>query len=238
MTVEDMTVFVLVHSPSVGPATWHPVAQRLRAAGHRALVPSLLAVGDGEPPYWPRVVTAVSASLAGLEDDQPIVLAAHSNAGVFVPALVAGLTRPVACCIFADATVPDASGRTPVAEEEFLPFLRGLAGPDGRLPRWTDWWEDEDLTSLFPDQHTRQVVTAEQPRLPLRYYQESVPVPAGWDDRPCAYLMFSSAYEDQAARARERGWPVRTDHGEHLHQVVSPDSVSRALADLANSPRR
>jgi hypothetical protein len=231
-----MTVFVLVHSPSVGPATWQPVAERLTASGHQALVPSLLNVGDGEPPYWPRVVAAVRAGLTGVAGNQPIVLVVHSNAGVFAPVLVDGLAQPVASCIFADATVPEAAGSTPLAEEEFLPFLRGLAGPDGRLPQWTDWWSEEDVAPMFPDDQVRQVVTAEQPRLPLAYYQEQVPVPAGWDHRPGGYLLFSPAYAGQADQARARGWPVRTTEGEHLHQVVDPDAVSLALLDLGNSP--
>jgi hypothetical protein len=228
-----MAVFVLVHSPSVGPATWQPVAQRLRDAGHQALVPSLLTVGDGEPAYWPRVVAAVATALDGLDADQPVVLVAHSNAGVFIPVIADGIAQPVECTIFADATVPAASGSTPVAEQEFLPFLRGLTGPDGRLPQWTDWWQDADVAPMFPDQRTRQIVTAEQPRLPLRYYLEKVPAPAGWDDGRCAYLMFSAGYEAEASQARERGWPARTLPGEHLHQVVDPGGVSRALLDLA-----
>jgi hypothetical protein len=228
-----MTFFVLVHSPAVGPATWQPVAQRLRARGHQAIVPSLLSVSDGEPPYWPRVVAAVRASLAEVDASQPVTLVAHSNAGVFVPVLADGLDQPVECCIFADATVPAASGSTPVAEEEFAAVLRGLAGPDGILPRWSDWWGDADLSSLFPDQRTRDMVTAEQPRLPLRYFEQSVPAPAGWDDRRCGFVLFSAGYEHEADQARERGWPVRTVSGEHLHQVVDPGGVGRALAELA-----
>jgi hypothetical protein len=232
-----MTVFMLVHSPSVGPATWQPVAERLTKAGHDVLVPSLLEVGEGEPPYWPRVVTAVSAGVAGLAANQPVALVVHSNAGVFAPVLVGGLAQPVTTCLFADATVPPATGSTPLAEEEFLPFLRGLSGPDGRLPQWTDWWSEDDVAPMFADEQFRRVVTAEQPRLPLAYYQERVPAPAGWDHRPCGYLMFSAAYQADADRARERGWPVRITPGEHLHQIVDPDAVSLALIDLASSAR-
>jgi hypothetical protein len=230
-----MSLFVLVHSPSVGPSSWTPVAQRLRAAGREVTVPSLLAVGEGGPPYWPRVVAAVADGLAGHDPGQPVVLVAHSNAGVFIPVIADGVGRPVQCSIFADATVPAASDRTPMVPDEFLPFLRGLAGPDGRLPRWTDWWDEPDVASMFPDPRVREVVTAEQPRLPLDYYLEQVPVPAGWDNHPCGYLLFGPPYEKQAALARERGWPVRSVPGEHLHQVVEPGQVTRALLELADS---
>ena len=70
-------------------------------------------------------------------------------------------------------------------------------------------------------------------RCRLAYYQEQVPVPAGWDDHRCAYVQFSSAYDAPAAEARRRGWDVRLLPGEHLHQVVDPDAVARTLLDLA-----
>jgi len=231
-----MAVFVLVHSPSVGPATWEPVAGRLADAGERVVVPSLLSVGDGPPPYWQRVVAAVADSLSGLDRAEPLILVAHSNAGVFVPALVSGLDHPVARCVFADATVPALDGSTPMAPEDFLPFLRGVAGPDGRLPRWTDWWDEADTASLYPDARTRAAITAQEPRLPLDYYLEQVPAPAGWADRGCGYLMFSAGYENEAGLARRLGWPVRTVPGEHLHQIVDPDAVSRGIRELAGSP--
>jgi hypothetical protein len=51
------------------------------------------------------------------------------------------------------------------------------------------------VAPLFPDQATRQAVTAEQPRLPLAYYEALVPVPTGWDAQPCAYLLFGPPYD-------------------------------------------
>lgn len=49
-------IFVLVHSPSVGPSTWHPVAEHLTAAGYQVRVPSLLHIGADAPPFWPNYV--------------------------------------------------------------------------------------------------------------------------------------------------------------------------------------
>jgi hypothetical protein len=227
-----MPAFVLVHSPSVGPATWQPVADRLSAAGNAAVVPSLLAVADGEPPYWPLIAAAVLAALGDVGQRQPLVLVVHSNAGIFVPVIAQRLDRPLACVIFADATIPGPGEVTPMAEEEFLPFLRGITGPDGRLPRWTDWWDEADVSPMFPDPRTRTVVSSEQPRLPLGYYLERVPAPDGWAGH-CAYLMFSEGYAEQAAQARQRGWPVQVVPGGHLHQIVDPDAVADTLIDLA-----
>jgi hypothetical protein len=228
-----MAYFLLVHSPSVGPATWQPVAERLRESGHQAAVPSLLTVAASGPPFWPRVVGAVRSGLPAADPREPLVLVAHSNAGLFVPVIADGLGWPVACTIFADAAVPGREGETPLAPDSFLRFLRGLAGPDGRLPRWTDWWEEADVAPMFPSQQARDTVTREQPRLPLAYYRERVPVPAGWDKCRCCYLRFSAAYRAEEAEARERGWPVRVVPGEHLHQIVDPRAVTGAVLALA-----
>jgi pimeloyl-ACP methyl ester carboxylesterase len=229
------TTFVLIHSPSVGPRTWQPVAHRLAELGWEAAVPSLLHVTDGGPPFWPRVVDAVRAGLDP-EQSQGVVLVAHSNAGLFIPVVSAALPGRVRGCIFVDAALPPASGSAPVAPPELLALLRDKAS-DGLLPRWTDWWDEEAVAPLFPDQRTRQAVSEEQPRLPLSYYEASVPAPVGWDAQPCAYLLFGPPYNELADEARERGWIVQQLPGRHLHQLVDPDGVARLLLAIADQMR-
>ncbi|WP_051127056.1 MULTISPECIES: alpha/beta hydrolase [unclassified Streptomyces] len=223
-------VFVLVHSPSVGPSTWHPVAGRLAAAGHETRVPSLLRVGDGDPPFWPRVVDAVRRDLLDVPAQQPLVLVAHSNAGLFLPAIRTALGRPVIGSVFVDAALPARSGQTPVAPPELLELLRPMA-VNGRLPRWTDWWDEADVAPMFSDPVTRRTVVEEQPCLPLSYYEQCVPVPEGWDDHPCSYVLFGPPYDDLAAEARARGWRVTHLPGAHLHQLVDPEGTARLLTE-------
>jgi hypothetical protein len=246
-----MALFILVHSPSVGPRTWSAVAAYLRDAGHPVVVPSLLGVGTGGPPFWPRVAAEVSAQVeaardqssganiqhGGTTEPEQIVLVAHSNAGVFVPVIHRALVRPVACTVLVDATMPALRDATPMVPQEFLPLLRGLAGPDGLLPRWTDWWDEPDVAAMFPDPTVRADVTVEQPQLPLAYYEEQVPVPPGWDDRPCGYLEFGEPYDAEAREAQRRGWTVRSLPGQHLHQLVDPGGVARILLDIAGLPQ-
>lgn len=198
-------------------------------------MPSLLSVADGGAPYWPRAVAAVRDALAKADTSQPAVLVPHSNAGLFLPLIAKGLEHPLAGTVFADASIPADSQVTTAAEEEFLPFLRGLADRDGVLPRWTDWWPDQDVAAMLPEPDVRRVIVAEQPRLPLDYYVQEIPQPRQWAASPCAYLLFSAAYTEMANRARERGWPVAVTEGEHLHQVVDPDAVAAALIDLTGS---
>jgi hypothetical protein len=232
-------LFVLIHSPSVGPATWTPVAGELARRGQVAVVPSLLLVGAGEPPAWRHVAAAVADALAGVPPDRPVALVAHSNAGLFIPVVRRAVRQPVAASVFVDALLPAARGATPVANEEFLGFLRGIVRPDGLLPRWTDWWDEVDIAPMFPDDETRRVVSDEQPRLPLSYYEQAVPVPGGWADHPCAYLLFApAAYQAMADEARARGWSVRHVPGEHLHQIVDPSAVADELISLVGAAAR
>ena len=228
-------VFVLVHSPSVGPLTWGPVADALDMRQHESLVPSLLDVADAGPPFWPRVVEVVNAAMSRLDQYQCVLLVAHSNAGLFMPLLVTHAVRPLRCCLFVDAALPARAGQTPVAPTELLDFLRGKV-TDGRLPPWTEWWDEEDVAPLFTDAATRAAVTAEEPRLPFGYYEQSVPVPTGWDDDvACGYLLFGPPYDEVAADARSRGWLVEELAGQHLHQLVDPDATANRLITMADS---
>ncbi|WP_214109491.1 alpha/beta hydrolase [Acrocarpospora catenulata] len=221
--------FVLVHSPSVGPATWRAVAEELRARGRRVVVPSLVDIGAGAPPYWPRVVDeVVAAAPAG-----PIALVAHSNAGLFMPLMVEALRGQIAVCLFVDAALPPRTGSVAAAEPEHLAFLGALADSDGILPRWTDWWPDEAIAQLVPDDVLRREVIAEQPRLPLAYYTQNIPVPAKWDHVRGAYLWFSEPYARAAKEADERGWPVARIPGDHLHQLVAPADIAAWLVNAA-----
>jgi hypothetical protein len=229
-------LFVLVHSPSVGPATWMPVAKRLTALGHTARVPVLTAVGDGGPPFWPSVVDGVLGHLADVPPEQPVVLVVHSNAGLFLPLIRRAVRQPVLACVFVDAAMPARGGQTAVAPDEGLRMLRGLVDSDGLLPQWTEWWDEADVAPMFPDPATRRLVSGEQPRLPLSYYEQSIPVPADWDDCPVvAYVVFGPPYDAQVEQARERGWAVFHLPGAHLHQIVEPDAVADLILSTALS---
>jgi hypothetical protein len=104
---------------------------------------------------------------------------------------------------------------------------------NGLLPRWTDWWADEDVAPMFPDAQTKRRVTDEQPYLPLSYYEQKIPIEPGWSKTPSGYLLFSAPYAEVAEQARGRGWPVLQVPGEHLHMVVEPDRVGSALIELS-----
>ena len=175
-------------------------------------------------------------ALRGFDEALPpgrdLVLVPHSNSGLYVPALAA--ERRVVAAVFVDAGVPAfEGGAAALAPPAFLDFLATLADDTGVLPPWTRWWPDDDTAGLFPSRAAREQVEWEQHRLPMAYFRDSVPVPAGWaDDLRCGYLAFGETYADERRRAAEAGWPTRTLEGRHLHQLVAPDAVAAAVTDL------
>lgn len=88
---------------------------------------------------------------------------------------------------------------------------------------------------MFPDPVTRRTVIEEQPSLPLSFYEHEIPVPDGWEDHSCSYLLFGPPYDAEAAEARDRGWRVAHLPGAHLHQIIDPPATARHLIDLAIS---
>jgi hypothetical protein len=226
--------FELLHSPSVGPATWEPVAAHLRAQDVNVAVPDLRSVSEADPPYWREVVQRARDGLRDVPAENALVLCAHSNAGLFLPVVAASLDRPVAAFIFVDASLPPNRGAADMVPAEYLSALR-LKATDGRVQKWTEWFEEPEVAALFPDGETRRRITDEQRALPLAYYEEAVPVPEGWTDIPSGYLLFGPPYDSLAAEARRRGWPLKQVPGQHLHMVVDPEAVAGALSDLASS---
>lgn len=214
----------LVPSPLLGPAVWQRVARVLVAHGRSVTLP---------PPYL-RLTSpddVLDQLLDAAPTGEPLVLALHSNAGLYAAALAA--ERDVRGLVFVDAGLPADAPTTPTAPEQFRAFLSGLADADGVLPGWTQWWDSEDLDGLFPDDAARRAVEGEQARLPLSYFDAAVlPSPAGWADLPAAYVAFGDAYAAEAADAASRGWPVARLRGGHLHPLVAPDEVAGVLEGL------
>jgi hypothetical protein len=107
-----------------------------------------------------------------------------------------------------------------------------MADAEGWLPPWSQWWGDEALAEILPDPGMRRAFAADCPRLPLAIFTEVHPPAPPWSAAPAAYLQLSEAYEDQAARARELGWPVARRLSHHLALLTEPGLVATALCEL------
>jgi hypothetical protein len=231
-------LFVLVHAPVLGPASWSPVAGELARRDHRVCVPSLTGFSTDGPPYTARLLRQVQAQIRqALRPAERLVLVVHSGAGVFAPYLAAGLGGAGVTVIFADAGLPPEDGQGRVIDEAFLPFVRDLAD-GGLVPPWPQWWPAAELAPLFPDLATRARVSREAVPLPLAFFEEMLPpLPEDWRSCRCAFLRFSEGYQEPARQAAARGWPVRELPGEHLHMLVAPAAVAEAITSLAGPPQ-
>jgi hypothetical protein len=226
--------FVLVHSPIVGPDTWHLVAAELTARARRVVVPELS--DDGHSPLWRQQVAAVVGHVAeGLPAGERLVLAAHSGAGQLLGHIGAELRdrgyRPVGY-LHVDAGV--ATGGTSRLEQlrveapGFADELESLFERGERFPAWSD----ELLTALVPDPHRRRTLVAGIRRQPFDYWTEEIP-PDPSDDTPHGVLLLSGGYGATEAVARREGWPIRDlAAGNHFHLLVDPGAVADELLAL------
>lgn len=165
-----------------------PVARALERRGRHVGVPSLLGVADAPRPQWrhcPEAVRAASEHIA-----EPLVLVGHSGAGPLLPAIADALPREVGALIFVEAFLPPTTGSAPLGPPPFMEQLRALASDSVPAP-WSTWFGEEGVRGLVPDARLRGPLEQEMPRLPLAYFEASVPAPTGWDGRPCGYLLFS-----------------------------------------------
>ncbi len=232
-------LIVLMHAPALGPASWRPVAGELARGGHAVIVPELAGFAGGGPPYAPRLIGlcagAVRAAAGRLPDGRAerVVLVPHSGAGVFAPHVAAAAAAADVVTVYADAGLPGRAEPGRVVDAGFLSYLREMAS-GGMVPPWHEWWPGTDLSELFPDEAVRAAVLADARPLPLAFYQELLPpLPAGPPEAAAAYLLFSEGYQQAAAEARRRGWPVTELAGGHLHMLTSPASVAAAIIWLA-----
>jgi hypothetical protein len=227
-----VSLFVLIHSPLVGPLTWLPVQQPLAAGGHDVVIPRLKIDGKEFPHYWQQHVHDVIVGIhaQGIQPDHPLVLVGHSGAGVLLPVVAEALENPVTVYIFVDSDLPQPNrSRLDLfdAPDEAQSFRQ--AAVDGLLPTWTE----EHLREAIPDDDLRTRFVAELQPMPLAVYEEAIPVPANWPDAPCAYLLFSPVYNSAAQKARRAGWNYLELPGQHFHMLVQPDTIAQALIDIA-----
>jgi hypothetical protein len=212
--------WLLVHPPLLGPAVLGPLAGELRRRGADVVVPDLRAAVADAAGWVDRWVAAAAA--AGPAHG----VVGFSGAGVTLPAVAVAVGAPRV--VWVDALMPARTGAT-VADDE----IRALVAPlvhDGRIADWTTWWGPDALAELVPDAALRAAILADGHRLPADFYDVAVPVPDSWPEDGARYVQLSPAYDDAAAEARNRGWPVAGGpDGEHLDVATDPVRVADLL---------
>jgi len=231
MPMPTAPVFVLIHSPLVGALTWQPVADLLEARGFPVVVPSLVGVVDGGPPYYPKLASRVAEVVHAKGLAEPLILVAHSGAGALVPSVAVACDGKVEAAVLVDAILPHPGvSWLDSAGPEWRERLRTLAA-DSWLPPWDQWFPPGTLDALLPDPDRCSDFIAELPRLPLAYFEERAPL---IPDLPARYgfLQLSDAYQDVAEEAQRRGWPTLREPADHLAMLTRPEMILDRLAQL------
>lgn len=100
--------YVLIPGAWHGGWAWHPVARRLRAAGHHAIALTLPGLAAGDDPRELRLADAVDFVVHEIErrDLTGVVLVAHSWGGIPVTGAAYRIPQRIAGTVFHSAFVP------------------------------------------------------------------------------------------------------------------------------------
>jgi len=213
----------------MGPLTWTQVAEALRTRSVTVCLPELRDDPASSRPFWQQQAESAARALANLPAGQPLILVGHSGAGALLPAIRQALGRRVAGYVFVDAGLPvDGQSRLATFGYEQASFREFLAA-GGRFPNWTL----ADLQEIVPDPALAARLAADLRPRALPFWDEPIPVFAGWPDAPGAYLLLTETYRRAADQARALGWPVRELPAGHFHMLVEPEAVAQAVLELA-----
>lgn len=228
------SIYVLIHSPLVGPLTWKLVADELRQRNIEVLVPTLIDSPDSKKSYWEQHAEAVSETLAQVPQNRPLTLVAHSGAGPLLPVIRELLPNPINGYVFVDAGLPrDQATRLDLMNsedsgwaKEFQAYLEG----GGSFPNWSF----EDLQEILPDEKLRAQMVAELHPRALDFFTEPIPVFKGWPDALCVYILFSEPYKRAAVEARKADWPTYELETGHFHMLVDAKAVTDLIVDAVD----
>jgi hypothetical protein len=173
---------------------------------------------------WQAFADSVAAQVG-----RDAVLVGHSGAGPLLPQIRERAGRITDALVFVDAGVPPEVGEADLMPDEILAELRPMT-TDGMLPPWSDWFGPGVMQELIPER--RAIVSGELPRLPLSYFEDSVPMPAGWARSKCGFVQLSDPYAADAAQAARRGWPVLRRPGAHLDIVTRPALLADTIVTV------
>ena len=240
-------LLIAVHSPLVGPATWQPVAELLRGRGqgqsrgrYDVMVPSLHGIAAGPGPYARRIADQVARTVPDNDEHRgEIVLAGHSGAGAYLPAIADALTNAlggrVIGAAFVDARLPRPGlSDFDASPPDFREALDAMA-VDGMLPPWNQWFPPELVPELIPQAQQRKAFLAELHPIALAYFEEPMPDTVLPSETQCLYLQLSEGYQEQADRAEALGWPTSRLAADHLAVLTDPEPVADFLSEFVET---
>lgn len=221
---------------------WRPVAQHLRAAGHRVLTPTLPGLADGDDPTA-YSLDDVCQSVADLieQQDEQVILVGHSWGGYVITGAAQRVPSKLKGLIYWSAFVP-AEGATLYDEvpPPYQELFDGMAGASGNntVAMPLEVWQQAFAQDAVPE--VQELLHQLLVPHPMQYFTETVPAfdPVG-AGIPTTYIL---SEDDVALPPGEFGWnrfpgriglePVKGP-GSHEALFTRPEELARAFMDAA-----
>ena len=231
--------YVLINGAWHGGWAWRPVAEQLRAAGHRVLTPTLPGLHDGDDPtryHLSDVADAIVALVEG-EDLHDVTLVAHSWGGYPMTGAAPRLAGRLRKVVYWSAFVP-AAGRSLYDEvpPPYQEMFTGLAAASGNnsVAMPLEVWQAAFMNDA-PEAVQRAVHALMVPQ-PMQYFTETVePLDAAALGVQAAYVL---SVDDIALPPGEYGWgrfaerlgvtPIEAP-GSHEACFTEPAGLAEAL---------
>ncbi|WSR66510.1 alpha/beta fold hydrolase [Streptomyces sp. NBC_01198] len=230
------STYVLIPGAWHGGWSWRPVAERLRAAGHRAVCLTLPGMGDGEDPSGIGLQDAVDHVVSeverlGLTD---VILVGHSWGGYPMAGAVHRLAGKVSQAVYYAAQIP-VRGKSMLEDNppEAAAMLRGLidASPTRSIPPSLQFVQDIFMQDA--GEEAQRLVAELLTPLPGNYFLDALDVPDAAElGIPALYIL---GEDDRALprpgaefAARLGLEPVMIP-GTHEGLLTHPDEVAEAV---------
>jgi pimeloyl-ACP methyl ester carboxylesterase len=233
--------FVLITGAWHGGWAWRPVAEALRAAGHRALAPTLPGLADGDDPTRQSLGAVVDHIVAYVErrDLRDVTLVGHSWGGYPLTGAAPRLAGRLARLVYWSAFVPaDGAGLIDEVPPDYVELFQAQAQASGNntvaLP--FEVWHAAFMNDAG-EEAARLAHSLMVPH-PMQYFTETVvPLDPAALGVPVNYVI---ATEDVALPPGEWAWtprfparlgdvPVIETPGSHEACFTRPAELAAAL---------
>jgi pimeloyl-ACP methyl ester carboxylesterase len=232
--------FVLITGAWHGGWAWRPVAQQLRAAGHRVLTPTLPGLADGDDPRRHSLADVVDfvVDLVERNDLTDVTLVGHSWGGYPITGAAHRLLPRLRKLVYWGAFVPVEGARlldeVPPPYVELFTALAAASGDHSVSLPFEVWQTAFAQDAAEPIQRLIHDLLVPQP---MQYFSEPVrPLDPQAASLPVGYVLST---EDVALPPGEYGWaprfparlgvtPVETP-GSHESCFTRPAELAQAL---------
>jgi pimeloyl-ACP methyl ester carboxylesterase len=233
--------YVLIAGACHSGLTWRPVAEHLRAAGHRVLTPTLPGLADGDDPQRHSLADVADfiVDLVQRNDLRNVTLVGHSWGGypltAAAPRLAARLRKLIYWSAFVPAEGVPLMGEVPPHYADMFTQIAAASGNNSVI------FPFEVFSGAFmqdADEPLQRLVHSLLVPQPMRYFTETVaPISPAALGVPASYVITS---EDLALPPGEWGWtprfpqrlgdvPVIEAPGSHEANFTRPAELASAL---------